>query len=91
VLYLHPWEIDPDQPRQPAGLRIRVNHYYNLRRTEDRLRCLLERHAFAPLGRLLDALEASGRLPLRSLTDGNGRMRLHTRGAAPTASLGEPR
>ena len=42
VFYLHPWEIDPDQPRQPqASFRSRFRHYLNLRRTEGRLFQLL--------------------------------------------------
>lgn len=42
VFYFHPWEIDPDQPRQP-GLppRIRFRHYVNIGRMERRLRRLL--------------------------------------------------
>ncbi len=41
--YLHPWEIDPDQPRvQGARLRSRFRHYVNLRRTAPRLRQLLQ-------------------------------------------------
>jgi polysaccharide deacetylase family protein (PEP-CTERM system associated) len=63
VLYLHPWEIDPDQPRPPVGWRVRVNHYHNLGRTESRLQRLLERFRFAPMGEVLDALETRGRLP----------------------------
>jgi hypothetical protein len=30
VFYLHPWEIDPGQPRLPAGLLGRFRHYRNL-------------------------------------------------------------
>lgn len=37
VFYFHPWEIDPDQPRLPAGWRSRFRHYYNLAQTEARL------------------------------------------------------
>ena len=42
VLYFHPWEIDPDQPR-PANLSLksRVRHYTNLGRMEARLSRLL--------------------------------------------------
>ena len=42
LFYLHPWEIDPDQPRI-AGLprTSRFRHYVNLRRTEGRLLRLL--------------------------------------------------
>ena len=42
VFYLHPWEIDPDQPRQvQAPFRSRLRHCINLGRTEHRLRRLL--------------------------------------------------
>jgi len=43
VFYIHPWEIDPGQPR-PVGapLRSRFRHYLNLGRTKDRLRRLLK-------------------------------------------------
>ena len=40
--YFHPWEIDPDQPRQSGiSFRTRFRHYLNLRRVESRLRALL--------------------------------------------------
>jgi polysaccharide deacetylase family protein (PEP-CTERM system associated) len=67
VLYLHPWEIDPEQPRQPVGWKVRVNHYYNLDRVEERLGRLLARHRFASLGEVLERLEAMGALPRHSL------------------------
>ncbi len=68
VLYLHPWEIDPDQPRQDVSLKIRVNHYHNLQRTEGRLRSLLETFDFAPLVDVLADLGRNGRLPTRALS-----------------------
>jgi len=63
VLYVHPWEIDPEQPRQDVSWLVRVNHYHNLHRTEARLRRLLERFRFAPMGEILARLDAQGRLP----------------------------
>ncbi len=42
MFYLHPWEIDPDQPRVPGTTwKTRLRHYINLRRTEPRLKALL--------------------------------------------------
>jgi len=42
IFYLHPWEIDPEQPRVPGvSLKTRFRHYVNLHRTEDRLGRLL--------------------------------------------------
>ena len=42
VFYFRPWEIDPDQPRVDGiPFKTRFCHYFNLSRTESRLRCLL--------------------------------------------------
>ena len=41
IFYLHPWEIDPDQPRVRASFLSRFRHYRNLAKTEPRLRRLL--------------------------------------------------
>lgn len=46
VFYLHPWEIDPEQPRLRASLTSRLRHYQNLAKTEPRLRRLLSEFAF---------------------------------------------
>jgi len=47
VVYLHPWELDPEQPRLPCGRLTRIRHYRNLNKTEGRLRILLRRHRFS--------------------------------------------
>lgn len=50
VVYLHPWEFDPEQPRVVAAPpRSRFRHYLNLRRTAGRLRRLLEQFSFGPI------------------------------------------
>jgi polysaccharide deacetylase family protein (PEP-CTERM system associated) len=41
IFYLHPWEVDPQQPRFNASWLSRFRHYTNLHRTEPRLRALL--------------------------------------------------
>ena len=53
VLYFHPWEIDPGQPRIPAPLKSRFRHYLNLHRTEGRIRYLLKSLRFAPMAEVL--------------------------------------
>jgi polysaccharide deacetylase family protein (PEP-CTERM system associated) len=53
VFYLHPWEIDPGQPRQiQAPLRSRLRHYVNLGRTEERLCRLLKDFRWTRMDRL---------------------------------------
>lgn len=43
VFYFHPWEIDPEQPRQEGiNLKTRFRHYFNLNRMESRLTYLLQ-------------------------------------------------
>lgn len=46
IFYLHPWEIDPTQPRISAGHLSRFRHYTNLDKCEDRLRRLLGEFQF---------------------------------------------
>ncbi len=53
VFYVHPWEIDPDQPRLAAGWLSRFRHYRNLHKTESRLRVLLTDFKFGTLASLL--------------------------------------
>src|SRR6185436_18602982 len=53
IFYLHPWEIDPEQPRLKAGRLSRFRHYRNLTETETRLRQLLRDFQFAPIRRIL--------------------------------------
>ena len=48
TFYLHPWEIDPDQPRIKASAMSRFRHYRNLSKTEPRLRRLLSEFKFGP-------------------------------------------
>jgi polysaccharide deacetylase family protein (PEP-CTERM system associated) len=53
IFYVHPWEIDPGQPRQSrVPWRSRLRHYLNLDRTEPRLRRLLRDFAWTRLDRL---------------------------------------
>jgi polysaccharide deacetylase family protein (PEP-CTERM system associated) len=47
IVYIHPWEIDPEQPVQPVGALTRLRHYRNLDRTEDRLATLFAEYTFS--------------------------------------------
>jgi polysaccharide deacetylase family protein (PEP-CTERM system associated) len=47
IYYFHPWEIDPDQPRQQnLSFKTRFRHYLNLQRVENRLTNLLNDFAW---------------------------------------------
>lgn len=49
VVYLHPWELDPGQPRMTGPLLSRFRHYLNLHKTAGRLEQLLRDFSFAPI------------------------------------------
>lgn len=49
TFYMHPWEIDPDQPRQRAPLSSRLRHYTGLSRTRPRLERLLSEFRFTAI------------------------------------------
>ena len=48
MVYLHPWEIDPGQPRVAAAWRSQFRHYQNLRTTEAKFTRLLDEFSWAP-------------------------------------------
>jgi polysaccharide deacetylase family protein (PEP-CTERM system associated) len=53
--YIHPWEIDPDQPRLHAGsVLTRLRHYLNLRHTEEKLARLLRAFTFDTVTRVVE-------------------------------------
>lgn len=47
IFYLHPWEIDPEQPRVSASLFSRFRHYNNLNKCHARLASLLDDFEFS--------------------------------------------
>jgi polysaccharide deacetylase family protein (PEP-CTERM system associated) len=56
IFYVHPWELDPGQPRIPLKSRIsRFRHYVNLARNERKLQLLLWQFRF---GRLRDVINS---------------------------------
>jgi polysaccharide deacetylase family protein (PEP-CTERM system associated) len=55
IFYLHPWEIDPGQPRiRGVSVKTRFRHYVNLKRTEPRLRRLLRDFRWDRVDRVFD-------------------------------------
>jgi polysaccharide deacetylase family protein (PEP-CTERM system associated) len=55
-VYLHPWELDPEQPRIAGKLSSRFRHYLGLRNTAAKFRNLLRDFQFSPLGTLADTI-----------------------------------
>ena len=51
VFYIHPWEVDPEQPRLPVGFLSRVRHYTGLERTLPRLERILSDFRFTSVVR----------------------------------------
>lgn len=56
IFYLHPWEVDPDQPRVKTGWLSRFRHYNNLERCEPRLRQLMADFEFGTVAEVLQGL-----------------------------------
>ncbi|MDD2310079.1 MAG: DUF3473 domain-containing protein [Desulfuromonadaceae bacterium] len=54
IVYFHPWEIDPEQPRIRAGLKSCFRHYLNLERMELKVRHLLDNFCFASANDVLN-------------------------------------
>lgn len=57
TFYIHPWELDPDQPRLDVSLLTRIRHYGGLERTASRIRRLLDEFRFGPVRRTLEREE----------------------------------
>jgi polysaccharide deacetylase family protein (PEP-CTERM system associated) len=73
-VYLHPWEIDPHQPKMRGSLLARIRHYVGLGTTERKLTNLLRGIEFRGLGRIVEEM-ALGTIPAvdqDSLADGEG-------------------
>jgi polysaccharide deacetylase family protein (PEP-CTERM system associated) len=54
VVYLHPWETDPDQPRVDLPFPRVLRHYHNVDVMIDKLRTLLARFAFTTAKEILE-------------------------------------
>lgn len=75
IFYLHPWEIDTDQPRVQASLLSRFRHYQNLGRCQERLAALLQDFSFDTVEHVLDnrGLFTLGKHPTNKIDTANSR------------------
>ena len=55
MFYLHPWEIDPDQPQIEVSVLTRFRHYNNIAGCQDRLKRLLSDFSFTTMNACLEA------------------------------------
>lgn len=53
IVYVHPWELDPGQPRMKVNGLTRFRHYCNLASVEPKVRKLLKEFPFKPIGQIL--------------------------------------
>lgn len=56
IFYLHPWEVDPGQPRLKVSALSRFRHYNNLSVCFDRLQQLLKDFRFGTVSEVMDSL-----------------------------------
>jgi polysaccharide deacetylase family protein (PEP-CTERM system associated) len=64
VIYMHPWEIDPDQPRLNGSWKSRVRQYWGLGSFEPKLHQLLARYQFEPFrNRLQEFIAGAPEVP----------------------------
>jgi polysaccharide deacetylase family protein (PEP-CTERM system associated) len=56
IVYVHPWEFDPDQPRLDAPVLDRFKHYVNLDKTAGKFRRLLSDFSFTTARSVLVSL-----------------------------------
>lgn len=65
MFYVHPWEIDPEQPRLRAGTAVsRFRHHVNLTKTYAKLDRLLRDFPFGRARDVIDDRQAKTSLPL---------------------------
>jgi len=67
MVYFHPWEFDPEQPRVAhASAKARFRHYLNLHRTEARIRRLLREFRWRRIDSAFAAQIDGDRAPARA-------------------------
>ncbi len=54
VFYIHPWELDPEQPRIELPKRLSLTHYHRLASTEKKLHKLLTNFKFSSMTEVFD-------------------------------------
>ena len=55
MLYIHPWEVDPEQPRLPASMAAQLRHHVGMNTTIDKLNRVIDDFAFGPVRDVIKA------------------------------------
>ncbi len=63
VMYLHPWELDPEQPRMNGSFWSTFRHYINLDKTESRFDGLLKEFSFRSISEAIPELQEAQAYP----------------------------
>jgi len=63
MFYLHPWELDPGQPRPRMAWRHRFRHYVGMEKEEAKLSALLGRFQFGTAAEVLRSQGQPASLP----------------------------
>jgi polysaccharide deacetylase family protein (PEP-CTERM system associated) len=65
MFYVHPWELDPGQPRPPMAWHHRFRHYVGMEKEADKLARLFSHFRFAPAREVLSMQQVAVRDALR--------------------------
>jgi polysaccharide deacetylase family protein (PEP-CTERM system associated) len=59
MLYIHPWEVDREQPRLPGPMTTQLRHHIGMATTIDKLNRVMEDFSFGPVRDVITARPAS--------------------------------
>lgn len=59
MLYVHPWEVDREQPRLPASMATQLRHHVGMSTTIDKLNRVMDDFSFGPVRDVITARAAS--------------------------------
>ena len=63
---MHPWELDPDQPRPPMTFVQRFRHYTGLATAERKLAALLAAFSFGSIETVFEEVRPARRVAARA-------------------------
>lgn len=73
MVYFHPWELDPEQPRLQGDWKARLRHYRGLRKIKHRLEEVLSSGTFQPFINFVRRFDQTALAPAPELLAAAGR------------------